>query len=276
LEYLDRAILFGNWHMEYGMYNGWPLHGIIMDGQFTDRYVKGSFQSGTGLFYYDLFMQTGNSQYIDKGMRPIAENYRDYFFNEDGSLIMQRDIFSNKVVIDERPSAVEHNIHHFNDDFGNSMLQAAAVLFDDESYRRAAYSFAKWLAANQNEDGGFNNSTEEVYSAVPMVMMYFDELGRFYDDKVLLDARDKALNKLLSSQFDNTGDKRLDGGFKGRLEGVSDSTGERCVNMRTSMYALIALLKLESELEDIWLGSHNRPFIDPLRKLKDTPYIFKW
>ena len=32
--------------------------------------------------------------------------------------------------------------------------------------------------------------------------------------------------------------------------------------MRTSCYALMALLKAESKLADIWLGTHNKPFTD--------------
>ena len=33
-------------------------------------------------------------------------------------------------------------------------------------------------------------------------------------------------------------------------------------SLRTSGYALIALLKAESDLADIWLGIHNKPFRD--------------
>jgi hypothetical protein len=275
-EYLDRAVLFGNWHMKFGMYNGWPLHGIIMDGQFTDHYAKGSFQSGTGLFYFDLFMQSGNSQYIDYGMRPIAENYRDIFFTEEGTVILCRDIFTNKNLDDNNLGMVEKDIHQYNDDFGNEMLQTAADIFGDESYREAAYKFTQWLMKKQNNKGGFSNKGGEVYSAVPMALMYFDELGRFYNDEELLKSRDKALKKLLSMQFDNTGDVHLDGGFRGRSEDSAELQDEQCVNMRVSMYALIALLKLESEISNIWLGNNNRCFIDPLEKMKTNPYKFRW
>ena len=276
-EYLDRAVLFGNWHLKYGMYNGWPLHGIIMDGQFTDRYSKGSFQSGTGLFYFDLFMQSGDVRYIDLGMRPIAENYRDHFIQEDGSISIMRDIFTNKDITatTRRTKTIESCIHKHNDDFGNSMLQAAADIFGDESYRESAYRFTKWLMRDQNDDGGFSNSVKEIYSAVPMAVMYFDELGGFYNDKELLAARDKALKKLLSMQFNNSGDIRLDGGFKGMPE-QTESDGSQCVNVRGSMYALIALLKLEGRVSDIWLGNNNRRFVDPLENLEQSPYNFVW
>ena len=275
-EYLDRAVLFGNWHMKFGMYNGWPLHGIIMDGQFTDHYARGPFQSGTGLFYYDLFMQSGNSQYIDFGMRPIVVNYQKHFMREDGSIILLRDIFSNKDKTTQKLKIIEHDIHQYNDDFGNAMLQTAADVFGDESYRESAYKFTQWLMKHQNTEGGFSDGDKEVHSAVPMALMYFDELGKFYNDEKLLAARDKALEKLLSMQFDNTGDIRLDGGFRGMVEGDTGSDGKQCVNMRISMYALIALLKLESKISGIWLGSNNKGFIDPLEELNKKPYEFRW
>lgn len=268
-EYLDRAVLFGNWHLQYGMYDGWPLWAIIMDGQ-DDLYAKGSFQSGTGLFYHDLFMVSGDVRYIDHGLKPIARRYRDDFFRPDGSVIGVRDIFNNRDRTVKRLDCREFDMHQYNDDFGNAMLQAAADMFGDESYRETALKFAHWLAEHQDTDGGFRNN--QVPSAVPMSLMYFHDLGNFYQDKKLLDAKDKTLQKLLSMQFANTGNQRLDGGFK-EAEGIP---GEFCINMRTSMYALIALLKVESRLENIWLGGNNRKFHDRLWSLSSEPYVFRW
>ncbi|MFA5863492.1 MAG: hypothetical protein WC975_02270 [Phycisphaerae bacterium] len=274
-EYLDRAILFGNWHMKHGMYKGWPLWAVFMDGEFTDYYARGSFQSGTGLFYHDLFMATGDTRYIEFGLEPIARIYRDEFFLEDGSIIPQRDVFTNKIT-KLKPQTVETDIHGFNDDFGTAMLQAAADLFGDESYRQTARKFAHWLADHQESDGGFRNKKAEVHSAVPMAMMYFDELGTFFRDEKLLAARDKALTKLLSMQVSGTGDVKLDGGFRGMFDTLKSREEDMCVHMRTSMYALIALLKLEGKVSGVWLGNKNRRFIDPLDQSEEIPYQFKW
>ena len=274
--YLDRATLFGDWHMTYGMYEGWPLHGMIMDGAFTDRYAKGPFQSGTGLFYYDLFMASGDCRYIQNGMKPIAQNYRDYFFREDGSIIQQRDIFTNK----EPPShagqeGVQYQMHEFNDDFGNAMLQTAADLFDDESYREKAYLYTRWLASVQDEDGGFLNG--QAPSGIPIALMYFDELGARCSDDELLAAREKALKKVLSMQRAETGDAKLEGGFRGHCPETNvEGAADRSVNMRTTQYALIALLKLESDLGGFWLSRHNELFTDPLERNKEAPYRFVW
>ena len=81
-------------------------------------------------------MATGDARYIEQGMRPIAETYRDKFFNPDGSLILDRDIFTGKD-ISEKLSG-DNSMHKYNDDFGNAMLQTAAEIFGDESYRDTA------------------------------------------------------------------------------------------------------------------------------------------
>lgn len=278
-EYLDRAVLFGNWHLKYGMCDGWPLHGIFMDGELTDHYAKGSFQSGTGLFYHDLFMMTGDSRYITQGMKPIAQIYRDEFFNEDGSLVMYRDVFSNKDISKKIETIFGNNMHKYNDDFGNAMLQAAADVFDDESYREKARKYALWLSGIQDEDGGYCNG--DAPSGVPVSLMYFNDLGEYYNDKKLLSAKDKTLKKLLSMQYQDTGDKRLDGGFQGTTHNFGKEQREKgmgkiSVDMRTSAYALNVLLRLESKLENVWMSRANIKFTDPLFTLKEKPYLFKW
>jgi len=98
--------------------------------------------------------------------------------------------------------------------------------------------------------------------------MYFHDLGNFYNDEKLLKARDKAIDILLGMQFVNTGDSKLDGAFQGRYEGTGEvpSNGEMYMNTRCSSYALTALLKIESDLSDIWLGNNNKQFTDPLKK----------
>jgi hypothetical protein len=166
----------------------------------------------------------------------------------------------------------------FNDDFGGAMLQTASDLFKDEKYRKGAYKYTQWLAEHQDADGGFCNGTHP--SAVPTALMYFHDLGEYYRDEKLLSTREKTLNKLFDMQFDNTGDLRLDGGVKGRYEGPENfpGGGDICVNNRVSSYTLNALIKLESDLEEIWLGRNNKKFIDPLKERQRTRtwYDLKW
>lgn len=274
-EYLDRAILFAEWHMKYGMCGGWPLWAIFMDENNFKYYTKGSFQSGTGLFYHDLFMQTNDPRYIEQGLRPIAETYIRDYFNEDGSIIVEREIFSNKIQIREGHS-IESDMHLYNDDFGNQMLMAAAHIFKDEKYRDQARKFALWLASVQQEDGNFFNGKKTVSSAVAQSLMYFDELGRYYNDPVLLSAAEKTFKKALEMQLLDTDDPKLYGAFEGMPE--KDCPDPRkLTQMRTNAYMVIALLKLEGKIKNFWLGGeHNTQFMDPLCDKTLPPYKFKW
>ena len=272
--YLDRAILFGNWHMNFGMFRGWPRYIRFMDPDIEDWHMAGSFQSGTGLFYHDLFVATGRTEFVERGFLPIARNYCDRFFDEDGMLIGKLDALTGRI-ISKGPS-----FHHYNDDFGAAMLQTAAEFFQDEEYRKTAYRYTQWLAGQQQADGSFPRKNTQ--SGVPVSLMYFDELGSFYQDQELLAARDRALQKLLAMQM-KTGEPKVDGAFEGVAEmpqnapqagATASPSARRAVNMRTTGYALMALLKLESDLQDIWLGRHNGHYIDP--GVRGAKYELTW
>jgi len=273
-EYLERAKIFAEWHMEYAMIDGWPKYALYMRNDMPDFFARGSFQSGTGLFYHDLFIACGDARFIERGFRPIAVNYRDRFIAENGGLILEREVFSDKEV--ELPSNVK--MHAYNDDFGAAMLQSAADFFKDESFREAALRYVRWLAENQDEDGGFAGG--KVPSGVPVSLIYFHDIGTFYNDADLLKARGKSLEKLFKMQHIATGNPKLDGGIEGAREIIGDwpdipGAPRRHVNIRCTNYALIAMLKLESELEGIWLGRHNRKWKDPLHDTDFNEYMKK-
>ena len=259
--YLQRACLFADWLIERGVYAGWPLYAFYMDERLENFYSRGSFQSGTGLFFHDLFMLTGDARYIERGLAPIARIYRDEFFNPDGSLVLERDPFTGRVTSPKPDAGRPTQQHAYNDDFGAAMLIAASRFFDDASYLEKAAAFAHWLADAQDEDGGFLGG--EIPSAVPVGAMIFRDVGILTGDKALLAAADKSMAKLAGMQYVDTGDPCIDGGFHGVYEGSqTERRGRTCVNMRASAYALIAILKAESDLADIWLGIHNKPFSD--------------
>ena len=261
--YLRCARLFADWLIEKGMYRGWPLYAVYMDPKLDNFYSRGSFQSGAGLFLHDLFQLTGETKYIERGLLPIARIYRDDFINANGSLILERDPFTNEVT-SPKPDVERLPQHAYNDDFGTAMMIAASRLFGDDSYVNRASLFAHWLADHQDADGGFQGG--EILSAVPVSEMIFRDYGTILGDKKLLKSADRSLKKLLEMQFADTGDPCIDGGFYGSYEGVEEQRWGRVnVNMRSSAYALIALLKAESDLADIWLGIHNKPFQDHRR-----------
>ena len=257
-QYLDRAVLFGDWLVEKGMYRGWPLYAVYMDDNMENFYSRGHFHSGTGLFLYDLFRMTGDQKYIERGLLPIAQIYRDDFIMEDGFLVKERDPFTGAVT---DPKEKNEPSYAVNDDFGALMMIAASKLFNDRSFVEKAGRFAHWLASFQQDDGGFFDG--KVPSGVPVSMMTFNDLGETLEDQQLKQAGQRCLKKLLTMQYIEAKDPCIQGGFTGIYEGEEPNReGRTCVNMRTSGYALQALLKAESKLENVWLGLYNDPFRD--------------
>ena len=276
-EYLDRAVLFANWHLKYAMSGNWPMWAMMMDKDNTNFYNKGSFQSGTGLFYHDLFLFTNDPRYIDQGLKPIADLYIENFFYEDGGIIREIGVFNNKEVVRNRKDVVELDMHAFNDDFGNQMLMAASDIFEDDKYRDQARKFCHWLVRHQQEDGNFFNGVKYVTSAVPIALMYFDELGRYYNDEVLLNAAERTFNKLLDMQILDSEDPLLQGAFEG-MPYTAEDNPKTCTQIRTNAYAVMALFKLEGKIRNFWLGGeHNRKFVDPIFIYdKNNPYPFTY
>ena len=260
--YLDRACYFADWLIEKGMYRGWPMYAIYMDPKLEHFYSRGSFHGGTGLFFHDLFMLSGDQRYIEHGLLPIAVIYRDEFIADDGKPILERDPFTGAVTHAIDSLDLEHHPQHaINDDFSAAMLLAASKFFGDRSFVEKAALYARWVASVQDPDGGYVGG--RIPSGVPVSEMYLRDIGEEIGDKMLIEAADRALKKLVSMQYLNTGDSCLDGAFHGIYEGKEpDKWGRTCVNMRTTSYALVALLKAESDLEGIWLGTHNKPFRD--------------
>lgn len=258
--YLDRARLFADWLVDRGMYHGWPIYAVYMDPKLDNFYSRGSFQSGAGLFLHDLFQFTGDAKYVERGLLPIASIYRDQFITDEGKLILERDPFTGAVT-SPRPDEQDMPVHMINDDFGAAMMIAAAKLFSDDSYVNRAALYARWVASVQDPDGGYEQG--RIPSGVPVSEMYFRDLGEILNDAGLIAAADRAMSKLLTMQYLDHPDPCVSGAFQGMYEGKEQNRwGRTCVNMRTSCYALMALLKAESKLADIWLGTHNKPFTD--------------
>lgn len=260
--YLDRARLFGDFLINKAMYRGWPMYAMYMTEGMDHFYSRGSFHSGTGLFFHDLFMVSGDQKYIERGMLPIAEHYRDDFIQDDGTLVLEFDPFTGKVT-DRAVDRTEDNLamHAVNDDFGSAMMIQASRLFEDDSFIRKSQKYARWVASLQDPDGGYYGG--KIPSGPAVSSMYMRDIGEILDDKELIAAADKALKKVVETQHLASGDPQIDGAFQGMYEGKEEQKwGRVCVNMRATSYSLMALLKAESNLSGIWLGIHNEPFKD--------------
>ncbi len=84
-EWLDRAKLFADWWIEHGTDgNGWPFitfdlieqHGHnrgmhVVGEESGAEFVKGDWQAGSAIFFYQLYKLTGDARYIEKGLDPL-------------------------------------------------------------------------------------------------------------------------------------------------------------------------------------------------------------
>ena len=81
-------------------------------------------------------------------------------------------------------------------------------------------------------------------------------------------------------QFVDADIVKADGAFLGWDESRVVELGPvardvRAVNSRTTCYAIVALLIMESPISDIWLGNNNKVFTDPC-SLKNLDYKLIW
>ena len=93
----------------------------------------------------------------------------------------------------------------------------------------------------------------------------------------MLAAAEKSFQRLLDMQILESDDPMLHGAFEGMI-GSKEDNPRTLVQLRTSAYALIALLKVEGKVRNFWLGGeHNDKFIDPIYVYnKSNPYPFKY
>lgn len=85
-EWLERARLFANWWIDNGTDDdGWPfitfhidrqqghnrgMH-VVGEGEGGAEYVKGDWQAGAAIFFYQLHRLTGETRYIEKAFDPL-------------------------------------------------------------------------------------------------------------------------------------------------------------------------------------------------------------
>ena len=108
------------------------------------------------------------------------------------------------------------------------------------------------------------------YIQPPRIPIFAVRVAKYNDDE-LLSARDRTLEALLAMQFKNTGSPLLDGAFP-----AEEKPGEMISGTRATMYALSALLHVESDQSGVWLGRHNEPFRDPLSDPEAPQPVFTW
>jgi rhamnogalacturonyl hydrolase YesR len=240
-EFLYRVNLFNQWFLEQAMKKGWPA----WEFYFHDKepvYLQGSFHGGDGAYFYDYYRVTGDDSLSERGLRFIADYSMEKFVMPDGEVKVIYDAEAGKYIEDGTTFDGMQKMHRHNDDFMSITLLAAYARWGEQKYLDRAEAYARWLISEQRPDGGFGNPDVPPAAATgPNVLA---DLYRITGKKEYLEAAVKGAEYLLTQQETESDDPRLKGGFYGY--GGGWSVGSRStLNIRTSAYALIALLKLE-------------------------------
>lgn len=125
-EWLDRAKLFADWWIKHGTdSNGWPYITFNLDKQYGHNrsmdvvgeenggeFVKGDWQAGSAIFFYQLYKLTGDERYISQGLDPLINGLVKIYAENRG-----------KPVIDGFHGVVP--ISYGNDDFALVALVCA-------------------------------------------------------------------------------------------------------------------------------------------------------
>ena len=101
-EYLERAKMFADWWLKNGTdKNGWPYITFDLKKQYGHNrgmevvgeeagaeYVKGDWQAGAGIFFYQLYKLTKEERYIEKGFNPLIKGLaKIYEENKDKPVV---------------------------------------------------------------------------------------------------------------------------------------------------------------------------------------------
>jgi len=203
-EYLDRAVLFGEWYRKFGSdESGWPHVTVRFDtGEIRDVESKGIWQAGGALVYHYLYELTGEKKWLEEGLRPIADQLLD--------MLKAGDV--------EGRGAGSHHGMQGNDDFATTTLLAAWLRFKQRKYLERFAANINALIANQHPDGSFRNYAGCYMSGLEMLDAWQvrDQLEGLVDQDKLQAAILKAAEFGLTMQETQTHNVRMFGGMYGQ------------------------------------------------------------
>lgn len=239
-EYLERARLWGEWFLKNGLDDeGWPWWGMQF-GPYMDRTpqmrndVQGSFHGGSLNFFYHLAEATGDGKWTGEFFVRMADHFIAHIQQDDGFF---RSIDRKTHTFEGDPQC---GLHRANDDLGTLGLLCAYAVTKDARYLTAIRRFLDAVFRGQREDGHFEQSC----AGIPVVLNTIHEGGKALErlDGISESAIRRALDALFSRQSQ--------GGINPRMKGGLLENKEDLVEMRSSCYALIVLLKLCGQQKD--------------------------
>lgn len=230
-ELRQRAIGFAAWHTARAMRLGYPIWTRRFDGRPDDPRL-GSFQSGSALFYQDLFELTGDPAHR-QAMQGVLGFYCAHFFTAERGLdIVYDDATGWRGDTPDAREAVWCDMHRFNDDFGCAAATAAVHLDGDPAHRAHLRRYLDWILTKQHPDGSFGAHRLAVSSCVAAQNLLNGFLVEGREE--WRDAAYRALDHLHGSQLWRPHDPAVHGGVLGMA--ADCGLGAGTIDLRATAY----------------------------------------
>ncbi len=250
-EFLQRAELYADWHMKYGIKDGFPIAYYLFD-EHRSKDLLANCQGGSALYYFDLYEQTGKEEYR-RVMLKIVDLYMEYFFNEDGSIAIIYDPATGYKG-DAKESPAWSDMHKFNDDFGALAILAAYVITGDKKYLDHTVRYLEWVLTQQHADGSFGKFSLSVSSCVAALNLM--NVYLITGNEKFKKSAYKAMEHLEQFVVKAPEDPVINGAILG-MEVCGVSKKNDIISLRVTMYAMYTCLlsglyedKIQSEKKD--------------------------
>jgi hypothetical protein len=243
---LWRAVTFANWLERHGMRRGYPAWTAYTEKGRTPYWQIGSFHGGSPLFFFDLYATTKNRRWLRTGLT-ICDAWLRHFPKPDGSIRIEIDADTGEDVTGKSkdPGHIGwQDMHKTNDDFTAQALLRAWRLTRNRRYLDGARAFLDWALTQQRADGAFGDPP--VNSAAATLILELLDFARLARSPRHRQAALRSVPHFLSLQELAAKDPRFHGGFY-CVHGDYVHAARVELGVRTSCYALAALLRLEGK-----------------------------
>jgi rhamnogalacturonyl hydrolase YesR len=247
-EYLYRSRIFADWMLANATEDGWPTGGYYLDEaeQAARGYRHIYCMGGGAALLANLARATGESRYLDEGLRPMVEHQIAHFTRDDG-VITTVPVGSAPRAAGHRPDVPErYRGVAVNDDCCGISVLVAYKELGDGKYLDLMLKYGDWMLADPGPLPRF--------SAAPLWALTLLDLAAVSGEGKYADhAREALAPEFTRLQVTGGDDPVAEGAFRGEDEDPQcyappGASGEEFVNTRVTAYAASALFKLDGKV----------------------------